>query len=64
MYARATLFVLSNSEGSRRVLLLGNEGYPEVCLELTFRENMLGNVTLCCGEAGAGVGARRNFNLF
>ena len=57
MYARATLFVLSNSEGSRRVLLLGNEGYPEVCLELTFRENMLGNVySLLWGGGGGGGG--------
>ena len=57
MYARATLFVLSNSEGSRRVLLLGNKGYPEVCLELTFRENMLGNVySLLWGGGGGGGG--------
>ena len=38
------VFVLFNSEGSRRVLILGNERYLEGCLEFPVRENMLGNV--------------------
>ena len=40
MYTRATRFVLSNSEGSRRVLILGNERYLEGCLGFTFSENV------------------------